>query len=71
MDEEVERHRSISDSLKVELQALKERILLVENLPQNSDSESMSVQTGEKKSRLELLPFLDLYYSLIFTKCKC
>ncbi|WJX90794.1 hypothetical protein P8452_72654 [Trifolium repens] len=51
MDEEVERHRSISDSLKVELQALKERILLVESLPQNSDLESMSVHTGEKISR--------------------
>ncbi|KAK2441461.1 phragmoplast orienting kinesin [Trifolium repens] len=51
MDEEVERHRSISGSLKVELQALKERILLVECLPQNSDLESTSVHTGEKISR--------------------
>ncbi|CAK8563854.1 unnamed protein product [Lathyrus sativus] len=51
MNEEVERHRSISDSLKVELQSFKERLLLVENLHQNSDSESMSVQTGEKMSR--------------------
>jgi hypothetical protein len=57
MDEEVERHRSISDSLKVELQDLKERILFVESLPQNSDLESMSVHTGEKISRLVLLPF--------------
>ncbi|XP_050921281.1 kinesin-like protein KIN-12C isoform X3 [Lathyrus oleraceus] len=51
MNEEVERHRSISDSLKEELQAFKERLLLVENLHQNSDSESMSVQNGEKMSR--------------------
>lgn len=57
MNEEVERHRSISDSLKEELQAFKERLLLVENLHQNSDSESMSVQNGEKMSRLELPPF--------------
>lgn len=57
MNEEVERHRSISDSLKEELQAFKERLLLVENLHQNSDSESMSVQSGEKMSRLELPPF--------------
>ncbi|KAK2355083.1 putative hexosyltransferase MUCI70 [Trifolium repens] len=55
MDEEVERHLSISDSLKVELQALKERILLVECLPQNSDLESMNVHTGEKISRLKKL----------------
>ncbi|XP_058757303.1 kinesin-like protein KIN-12C [Vicia villosa] len=51
MNEEVERHRSISDSLKVELQAFKRRLLLVENLHQNSDSESLSVQSGEKMSR--------------------
>lgn len=52
MDEEVGRHRSISDSLKMELQALKERLLFVEN--SNADSESMSIQTDEKIARLEL-----------------
>ncbi|XP_027331846.1 kinesin-like protein KIN-12C [Abrus precatorius] len=50
MDEEVERHRLISDSLKMELQALKERLLLVDSLPQNVDSESMIVQTDEQIS---------------------
>ncbi|AES92050.2 kinesin motor domain protein [Medicago truncatula] len=68
MDEEVERHRSISDSLKVELQALKERILLVENLPQNSDSESMSVQTGDKKSRQLPSKVLELHEAQIQIK---
>lgn len=67
MDEEVGRHRSISDSLKMELQSLKERLLLVENLPQNADSESMSVQTGEKISRLELPSFPWFIYSLILS----
>ncbi|CAJ2650140.1 kinesin-like protein KIN-12C isoform X2 [Trifolium pratense] len=68
MDEEVERHRSISDSLKVELQALKERILLVESLPQNSDLESTSVHTGEKISRQLPSKVLELNEALIQIK---
>ncbi|BAT77004.1 hypothetical protein VIGAN_01508300 [Vigna angularis var. angularis] len=51
MDEEVGRHRSISDSLRMELQALKERLLLVDKFPKNVDSESTSVQTDEQISR--------------------
>lgn len=54
MDEEVGRHRSISDSLRMELQALKERLLLVDKFPKNVDSGSTSVQTDEQISRLEL-----------------
>jgi len=55
MDEEVGRHRSISDSLRMELQALKERLLLVDRFPENAASESTNVQTDEQISRLELL----------------
>ncbi|KAK8471014.1 hypothetical protein PHAVU_003G119700 [Phaseolus vulgaris] len=51
MDEEVGRHRSISDSLRMELQALKERLLLVDRFPKNADSESTNVQTDEQISR--------------------
>ncbi|XP_014509145.1 kinesin-like protein KIN-12C [Vigna radiata var. radiata] len=51
MDEEVGRHRSISDSLRMELQALKERLLLVDKFPKNVDSGSTSVQTDEQISR--------------------
>ena len=57
MDEEVGRHRLISDSLEIELQALKERLLLVENLPQHADSDNTSVHPDEQTSRLELLSF--------------
>ncbi|KAH1116640.1 hypothetical protein GLYMA_17G038700v4 [Glycine max] len=51
MDEEVGRHRLISDSLRMELQALKERLLLVDNFPKNAYSESTSGQTDEHISR--------------------
>ncbi|XP_020226379.1 kinesin-like protein KIN-12C isoform X2 [Cajanus cajan] len=51
MDEEVGRHRLISDSLRMELQALNERLLLVDNIPYNADSESMSLQTDQQISR--------------------
>ncbi|KAK7264770.1 hypothetical protein RJT34_32380 [Clitoria ternatea] len=52
MDEEVGRHRLISDSLNVEIEALKERLLLVDNLPQNDDDpESTSIQTDDQISR--------------------
>ncbi|KAJ1403031.1 P-loop containing nucleoside triphosphate hydrolase [Sesbania bispinosa] len=64
MDEEVERHRSISDSLNMELQALKERLLLVENLPQNADSESMSAQSDKQISRQLPNKTLELYEAL-------
>lgn len=57
MDEEVERHRLISDSLETELQALKERLLLVDNMPENANSDRMGVQAEEQTSRLELLSF--------------
>ncbi|KAK7291739.1 hypothetical protein RIF29_07120 [Crotalaria pallida] len=54
MDEEVERHRLISDSLEMELQALKERLLLVENIPQNADSDKMSI-LAEKQTSSKML----------------
>ncbi|CAJ1940736.1 unnamed protein product [Sphenostylis stenocarpa] len=48
MDEEMTRHRSISDSLRMELQALKDRLLLVAKFPKNADSESTSLETDEQ-----------------------
>lgn len=40
MEEEVERHQIIRDSSEVELQALRERVLTVKNITENSDSEN-------------------------------
>lgn len=55
MDEEVGRHCLISDSQRMELQALKERLLLVDKFPKNAGSESTNVQTDERISGLDLL----------------
>jgi len=38
IDEEVRTHWLVSDSLKMEFQALKERLLLVDNFPKNACS---------------------------------
>lgn len=40
MDEEVERHRLIRDSLEWELKALRNRLLNVENLTEHEDLEN-------------------------------
>ncbi|KAJ7955308.1 Kinesin-like protein [Quillaja saponaria] len=54
MDEEVGRHRLIRESLEVELQAFRQRLLTIERLPQNTDSESTSVQQAEGKISRQL-----------------
>ncbi|KAK7363420.1 hypothetical protein VNO77_05563 [Canavalia gladiata] len=64
LDEEVGRHRLTSDSLKLELQALKERLLLVDNLPPNSDSESISFQADKHISRQIPNKILELHEAL-------
>ena len=51
MDEEVERHRLISNSLECELQALRQRMLTVECFTENTNVE----QTEDQLSRLGLL----------------
>ena len=38
MDEEVERHRLIRDSMELELQSLRQRLASVENFTENVDS---------------------------------
>lgn len=40
MEEEEERHQIIRDSSELELQALRERVLTVKNITENSDSEN-------------------------------
>ncbi|KAM3708012.1 hypothetical protein ACJW31_02G067300 [Castanea mollissima] len=53
MDEEVERHRLIRDSLELELQALRQRLASVENFTENVDSGNSNVEhTEEHISRL-------------------
>lgn len=44
MDEEFERHQLIKDSLELELQALRQRILTVENFTDNVNSENLYVE---------------------------
>ncbi|KAK9289237.1 hypothetical protein L1049_017711 [Liquidambar formosana] len=52
MDEEVERHRLIRDSLELELQALRQRMLTVENFTENMDLENINgEQTDDQISR--------------------
>lgn len=47
MDEEVERHRIMRDSLEVETQALRERLLTVENYAENMESEHSTGRPAE------------------------
>ena len=49
MDAEVERHRLIRDSLELELKALRQRLLTVENLTENVDSENKDVEYLENQ----------------------
>lgn len=52
MDDEVERHRLIRDSLETELKALRQRLLMVESLTENVELESADVeQTQNQISR--------------------
>ena len=56
MDEEVERHRLIRDSLELELQALRQRLASVENITENVDSGNSNVEhTEEHISRSVML----------------
>ncbi|ONI27869.1 hypothetical protein PRUPE_1G108800 [Prunus persica] len=47
MNDEVERHRLIRDALELELQALRHRLLTVENFSENVDSENMNSEQAE------------------------
>lgn len=49
MDDEVERHRLIRDSLELELKALRQRLSTVENLTENVDSESTDVKQSQNQ----------------------
>lgn len=51
MEKEVERHRIIRDSSELELQALRQRLLTVENFTENRDSEN---STGERPAEDQL-----------------
>ena len=44
MDDEVERHRLIRDSLELELQALRQRLSTVDNLTENMDSQNTNAE---------------------------
>ncbi|XP_060959954.1 kinesin-like protein KIN-12C isoform X1 [Cannabis sativa] len=49
MDDEVEQHRLSRDSLELELNALKQRLLTVENLTEDLDSENLNVEHSENQ----------------------
>lgn len=57
MEEEVEKHKLTRDSLEFELQALKERMLTVENFTEVMGSDNLDVeqQPEDQLSRLELM----------------
>ncbi|KAK1387409.1 Kinesin motor domain-containing protein [Heracleum sosnowskyi] len=58
MNEEVERHRIMSDSLELETQALRQRLLTVENYAENRESEHFS---GERPAGDQLSRSLELH----------
>ncbi|XP_016194119.1 kinesin-like protein KIN-12C [Arachis ipaensis] len=64
MDEEVGRHRLLNDSLEMELQALKERLLLVKNVPWHAHSDNKSVNPDELISRQLPTKMLELHEAL-------
>lgn len=57
MEEEVEKHKLTRDSLEFELQALKERMLTVENFTEvmGSDNSDVEQQPEDQLSRSELM----------------
>lgn len=58
MDDEVDRHRLIRDSLELELQSLRERFSTVENFPGVLDSENTNAEhTESQMSRSDALLF--------------
>ncbi|KAK3190165.1 hypothetical protein Dsin_029726 [Dipteronia sinensis] len=54
MDEEVERHRLIRNSLELELQAFRERLSTVENFPDIVDSENINAEHSEDQMSRQL-----------------
>ncbi|PON64835.1 Kinesin-like protein [Parasponia andersonii] len=54
MDDKVERHRLIRDSLELELKALKQRLLTIENLTENVDSNTTNVEQTENQISRQL-----------------
>ncbi|KAL3505563.1 hypothetical protein ACH5RR_030945 [Cinchona calisaya] len=49
MEEEVERHHTIRDSLEVELHAMRERLLMVESLTEDLDSKNSNTELYENQ----------------------
>lgn len=72
MNDEVERHRLIRDALELELQALRHRLLTVENFSENVDSENMNSEQAENLiSRYCLLSHINfIFLLLIYLKFK-
>lgn len=70
MNDEVERHRLIRDALELELQALRHRLLTVENFSENVDSENMNPEQAENLiSRYRLLSHINsIFLLLIYLK---
>lgn len=66
MGEEVEGHRLIRDNLELELLALRERMLTVENFSDNMDSENSNFQqeAEDQISKSEFLHLLPLPFPL-------
>lgn len=66
MDEEVDRHRIMRDSLEMEIQALRQRLLTVESYAENRESEH---STGERpaEDQLSRSKFITFFRSFYFT----
>lgn len=67
MEEEVEKHKLTRDSLEFELQALKERMLTVENFTEimGSDNSDVDQQPEDQLSRSDVMLAFLLQMSLV------
>lgn len=57
MEEEVERHRTLRDSLEAELHDLRERLLMVESITEDLDSKSSDGELSENQFSWSIRPF--------------
>ena len=68
MDEEVERHRLIRDSLELELQALRQRLASVENFTENVDSGNSNVEHTEEHISRSVMLLSSLIWNISYLR---
>lgn len=68
MDEEVERHRLIRDSLELELQALRQRLASVENITENVDSGNSNVEHTEEHISRSVMLLSSLIWNISYLR---